>query len=436
MRRSRRGRSNWSGSVRFSPRRVERPSSVDDVVAVVRRAAARGEWLRTMGSAHSFTPLIATPDVLVSLDRLQGVLEVDHEVGTASVLAGTKLHRLGSDLAAHGVAQENLGDVDAQAIAGAISTGTHGTGGNFGSLSTQLVAATLVTAAGDVVRCSVDHYPRMFEAARLSLGAVGILLEVTLKVRPAFVLHHRDLKMSLTDCLARIPALRDENRHFEFYWFPHTERVHVKVQNQTTAPARREGLVHFVDEVVVTNGVFRVLSEISRRAPRLAPAVARASIAGLRPEERTARSHEIFATRRLVRFQEMEYAVPAEDLPDIVREINSWVARRRYPVHFPVECRFGPPEDTWLGPAHGRPTGYVAVHAFRGMPYREYFAAAEAVFRSCGGRPHWGKLHSLSATELGPLYPRWSDFLDVRAELDPDGLFLNDHLRSLFDISP
>lgn len=433
MRPARRARSNWSGSVTFSPRRVEKPWSLDDVVALVRRAAMRGERLRVAGSGHSFTPLIATPDVLVSLDRLQGVLEVDHEVGTASVLAGTNINRLGRDLAAHGVAQENLGDVDAQAIAGAISTGTHGTGPRFGSLSTQLVAVTLVTPAGDVVRCSVDHHPGIFEAARLSLGAIGVLVELSLRVRPAFVLHHRDLKMSLDECLEQISALRDENRHFEFYWFPHTERVHVKVQNETTAPPRRDGLTHLVDEMVVTNGVFRVMSEVSRRAPRLAPAVARASIAGLRPEERVARSHEIFATKRLVKFQEMEYALPADDLPDVLREISTWVSRRRYPVHFPVECRFGRAEDVWLGPAHGRATGYVAVHAFRGMPHREYFAAAEAIFRSCGGRPHWGKLHSLTAADLEPLYPRWSDFLRVRAELDPEGIFLNDHLRRLLD---
>jgi L-gulonolactone oxidase len=399
---------------------------VDDVVRAVKDAAARGSTLRVAGAGHSFTPLVATEGTLLRL-RFAGIAAVDPAAGQATVWAGTHLRDLTPALDAHGLGMENLGDIDAQALAGALATGTHGTGLTLPNLSAQVEGLTVVDGRGEVVECSADDLP----AARVSLGALGVVVAARLRLLPAYRLREVKARMSLDACLERITQLRDAHRHFELFWFPHTDTAITKALDPTAEPGEAPGPLARLMDLVVENGAFGLLSRACRIAPALSAPVSRICAAAAGTGTRVGRSFRIFATPRLVRFREMEYALPAAAGPAALRELARVVAARGFQVHFPVEFRFGAGDDAWLSPASLRPTAYVAVHMYQGMAWREYFDAAEAIFRAHGGRPHWGKWHSLTARDLAPLYPRWDDFAGVRARWDPAGVFGSPYLNGL-----
>jgi FAD-linked oxidoreductase len=423
---------NWSGSVRATPAEIVHPATQDEMIAVVKDCRARGRKLRVVGTGHSFTPLVQTDGVLMVLDRYTGIVSVDAERGRATVRAGTPIQALGEALFGHGLAQPNLGDIDVQTIAGAISTGTHGSGATLGSLSTQVAGLTLITAAGEVLECSEETNRAIFKAAQVSLGALGIISTVTLQLVPAFTLHYVWRKESLREALAGIDRYVAGNRNFEFFWMPYTDAVLAKFMNPTGAPPRRKSLVRRFNDSVLENGVFWLMSEYARRFPAQAPAVSRVAGALMSGGTDINHSHRIFATPRLVKFQEMEYSIPAAEFVSVIEEIDATIRRRRFQVHFPIECRFVRGDDIPLSPAYGRDSAFIAVHMYRGMAYRPYFAAMEAIFKRHAGRPHWGKLHSRSAQDLPALYPQWDAFQAVRRALDPDGFFLNRHLAALF----
>lgn len=422
---------NWSGSVRCAPREVVRPTHLSELAALVGTYGRDGRHVRVVGAGHSFTPLVRTDDVLMTLDRMQGVEAVDTERGTVRVQGGTKLKLLGAELLARGLAQENLGDIDVQSIAGAISTGTHGTGVGFGTLATQVAGLTIVTASGEVLECSDEQHSDIFKAAQVSLGVLGVLAAVTLRVVPAKRLHFQARREPLEHCLANLDRYKAENSHFEFFWFPYGKWVQAKLLNETEAPAKGSNLWGTFNKVVMENGVFWALSEMSRLAPPLAPGISRLSGWGISAVDETDYSHRLFATPRAVRFQEMEYNIPAEHFPAVIAEVRECIERNRFRVNFPIECRFVRGDDIWLSPAYQRDSAYVAVHMYRGMEYERYFHAIEDIYQRYQGRPHWGKLHTRTAAQLAALYPRWDDFLRVRAALDPRGMFLNDYLRRL-----
>lgn len=425
---------NWSGSVRGRPREVVQPRDLGELARLVGQWGRDERTVRVVGAGHSFTPLVRTDDVLVSLDRMQGVIAVDQTGGTATVWAGTHLRRLGDELLARGVAQENLGDIDKQSIAGAISTGTHGTGVTFGSIATQVTGITLVTASGELLECSETQHTDVFKAAQVALGALGIVARVTLRVVPARRLRYQARRERLATTLASLDRYKTENSHFEFYYFPYTSWSQVKFANETDAPPNGNRMLAKANDLVLENGVFWALSEACRIVPPLSRTGSRISAWGVASVDKTNHSHQVFATPRLVRFQEMEYNLPAERFTAALAEVRACIERERFRVHFPLECRFVRADDVWLSPAYGRDSAYIAAHMYRGMPYREYFAALEEIFLRYGGRPHWGKHHTLDASRLKERYPRWDDFLRVRAELDPHGIFLNDYLRDLFGI--
>ncbi len=423
--------SNWSGSVTSSPAAIRYPACLDEIIAIVRECRERGCGLRVVGAGHSFTPLAWTDGVLISLDRYTGLEHVDPAAAQATVRAGTQIKALGELLFVHGLAQPNLGDIDVQSIAGAISTGTHGSGATLGSISTQVVGLTLVTAAGELLECSETHNREIFKAAQVSLGALGIITSVTLQLLPAFRLDYTWRRQTLDECLSNVEGYRRENRNFEFFWLPYSDGTLTKRMNVTDAPVRQKNVFRLFNELVLENGVFWAFSELCRRFPAASPQVG-ALLGQLISGGRDVNySHKIFATPRLVKFQEMEYSLPAENLVAALRAIDACIRRNRFLVHFPVECRFVRADDIDLSPASGRDSAYIAVHMYKGMAYRAYFDAAEAILRAYGGRPHWGKMHSLTARELRPLYPCWDDFQAVRRRLDPAGLFLNPYLRTL-----
>ncbi|CAH0118143.1 L-gulono-1,4-lactone dehydrogenase [Paenibacillus sp. CECT 9249] len=428
------GWQNWSGSVSSTPSGVAYPRSVEEVVSLVKQCAAKGTRLRVVGSGHSFTGLVQTDELMVSLDLLQGVESVDMDEGTAIVWAGTKLKRLGEELFEHGVAQENLGDINAQSIAGAVSTGTHGTGIGFGSLSTQLAGITAVTAAGEVVECSADRQPELFRAMRVSLGMLGIIVQVKLRVVPALPLRYESRRMPFDECLRQLERLKTENRHFEFYWFPYTNIAQVKTMNETEEKPGKPSRWNEWKVMAMENGVFWLLSEACRLFPGLCRPVSLLSAKGVPNVREVGYGHRLFATPRLVRFQEMEYNVPADAMKPVLAEIRSCVERNRFAVHFPIECRYVKGDDIWLSPAYRRDSAYIAVHMYRGMPYERYFACLEEIFQHHGGRPHWGKMHTMRAERLAAAYPMWNEFLRIREGLDPQGMFVNSYLSELIGI--
>jgi FAD-linked oxidoreductase len=425
---------NWSGGVSFTPAHLAAPADEDALRALVLETAARGGKLRVVGAGHSFSPLVETPDTLVSLDALAGLREV--AAPEALVRAGTRLHALGPALAAHGLAMENMGDIDTQALAGALATGTHGTGAQLGNLSTQVTGLTLLTADGEFRTCSATQDPDLFHAGRVSLGALGVVTAVRLRLIPSFRLKAVKARAHLDDVLASLDGLLEGNRHFEFFWFPYTTAVQAKYQNLALDPPTPRTLGQVLDDVVVENGGLWALSELAKLAPGLSQALCQVAGAAIGSHARVDDSYKVFATPRYVRFEEMEYALPRAALPNVVADIRAALARGRYAVNLPIEVRFGAADDAWLSPTHGRDTAYVAVHMYRGMELGPYFAAMEEIFRAHGGRPHWGKRHTLGHEELSQLYPRWEDFRALRRKLDPGGLFLNGPLARIFGEGP
>ena len=427
---------NWSGSVTAVPREKLYPTSLDDLVALVRHARNEKRRLRVVGAGHSFTAVAQSNDILVSLDQFQGIEQIDRDNLRVTVKAGTRLKTLGETLHQHGLAQENLGDIDEQSIAGAVSTGTHGTGAALQTIAAQIEGLTLVTGTGEVVEYTAEETPDLLNAARISLGLLGIVAKVTLRVVPAYKLHQVSHQATLDEVLPKLDALKQNNRHFEFFWFPYSPYVLQKRYNVVgadTAVSERNFGTWF-NETVMENGAFWALSELSRALPSQAARVSQLCGKLVGAVDVVNHSHKIFATPRHVKFQEMEYNIPAVHFEACLREIDEAIRREKFNVHFPVECRFVAADDIWLSPAYQRDSAYLAVHMYKGMPHEAYFAAMERIFHKYEGRPHWGKMHNLSHADVLAKYPQAPAFLRLRQELDPQGIFLNDYLAGLFGV--
>lgn len=425
---------NWSGYVECPQTPLLTPDSGAQLARVLADAARDGKAVRMAGAGHSFSPLVASDGVIVSLDKLQGVIDVDMRTRVARVHAGTRLYALGAALAERGLAMENLGDINVQSIAGATSTGTHGTGIRFGNLATQIAALRFLTADGREVVASPAENPQLFDGGRIGLGSLGVLTEVSLRLVPAFRLRLERGKMDLEDCLAQADALVAANRSFEFYWLPHTESVLTKKWNTTDAPVDSVGFGRWVSDVLLENTAFGLLCDIGKAVPSWCPSLSRLCAALISHGEQVDASWSMLSTVRAVRFNEMEWAVPADRGADALREIKALIAKRSFPLMFPLEYRWVRGDDIWLSPDFGRDSVHISVHQYRGMPFEEYFEAVQAICLNHGGRPHWGKVHSLRGSRLSSLYPRWDDFLALREGMDPSGRFLTPYLRGLFGV--
>ncbi|MFJ4224510.1 D-arabinono-1,4-lactone oxidase [Microbacterium sp. NPDC089695] len=423
---------NWGRSAQVKPVRVERPRTPEGVQRAVRAAVAHTLPIKAVGAGHSFTDIAVAPGVLLELDDLQGLVSADASTGRATFLAGTRLHRIPRLLAPHGLAMENLGDIDRQSISGAISTGTHGTGARFGGLATQVVGLTLVTATGEFLRIDEQHDPEMLPAAALGLGALGIIVEVTLQCVPAFVLQAVDEPAPLDEVLETLDERVAASDHFEFYWFPHTEVALTKRQTRMPESTRREPLPtvgRWIDETLLSNGLYRAVCATGRIVPAITPPFSRLAVRVTGDRRYTDLSHRVLTQSRTVRFREMEYALPAENVVPAFRAVQALIAERGWRIEFPIEVRFAAADDRWLSTAHGRASGYIAVHRYWRADPTAYFDAVEQIMREYDGRPHWGKLHTLTAEELRGGYPRFDDFLALRDRLDPDRLFSNRYLE-------
>ncbi|MEV7784556.1 D-arabinono-1,4-lactone oxidase [Streptomyces sp. NPDC088106] len=421
---------NWGGTVAARPAREVTPASVDELTAAVRRAAEDGLPVKPVGSGHSFTSIAATDGVLIRPHLLTGIRDIDRTAGTVTAEAGTPLKRLNVALAREGLSLTNMGDIMEQTVSGAISTGTHGTGRDSASIAAQIRGLELVTADGSVLTCSEKENPDVFAAARIGLGALGVVTAVTFAVEPVFLLTAREEPMSFDRVCSEFDQLHAENEHFEFYWFPHTGNTNTKRNNRSAGPERPVPQVKgwFEDEFL-SNGVFQVANWVGRAAPGTIPAIARISSKALSARTYTDIPYKVFTSPRRVRFVEMEYAVPREALVETLRELKAMIDRSPLRVSFPVEVRTAPADDITLSTASGRDTAYIAVHMFKGTPYQGYFTAAERIFTAHEGRPHWGKIHTRDAGYFSRVYPRFEEFTALRDRLDPERRFRNDYLR-------
>jgi L-gulonolactone oxidase len=417
---------NWAGDERCRPAAVEVPGSIEEISEAIARAAAREDRVRVAGAGHSFSDVALTDGFQLRLERLTRVLDVDRSSGLVRVQGGITIRELNARLAEHGLALENLGDVDSQTISGAISTATHGTGAGLRNLSAQVAELTLVLADGSTLCCAEDIDSDVFRAARVGLGALGVIAEVTLRCVPAFTLRGVDAPMPLGDTLERFEELVIGNDHFEFFVFPHAEVALTRVNNRTEEPPRPRGRVSaYANDVLLANHAFELLCRAGRRFPRRIPQINRLVTRLAGAATRVDRSDRIFASPRLVRFTEMEYALPRERTSEAVRRVLQMIEQRGFAVPFPIEVRTVAPDDALLSTAGGRDSGFVAVHMYRGMAWEPYFRAVEAIMDELDGRPHWGKRHFQTAATLRPRYPDWDRFQALRARLDTEGRFAN-----------
>ena len=420
---------NWGRTVESHPVRIAHPTSTAEVVAIVAQAAAAGQRVKAVGAGHSFSAIGATEGVLLRLDRMNAIVATDAALARVRVQAGISLHELNPLLQARGLALQNLGDVDPQSVAGAISTGTHGTGGRLFGIARSVVGVQLVTADGQVHEID-EHHP-WFGASRVSLGALGIITEVTLQCVPAFLLHAREAPMELPAVVEQLDELVDENDHFEFYWFPHTEKTLAKRNNRVAEGTTRRPIGrfrHWLDDEFLSNTAFEGVNRVVARRRSWIPRVN--SIAGsvLSAREYVDDSFNVFVSPRTVRFRESEFAMPREALPHVLAELAAWFGAGHENISFPIEVRFTAADDVWLSTGHERDNCYVAVHQYWRTDPTAYFAAAQDIFTAHEGRPHWGKMHTLGADYFAKSYARFDDFVSIRDEVDPGRTFGNPYL--------
>lgn len=426
--------SNWARTVTSRPEETVVAQDVPHLQLLCEESMLAGRRVKAVGAGHSFTGIAEPTDVLVRMDRLSGIRSVDEVTGRVWVHAGTPLHVLGPELQRRGLAMTNLGDIDRQTIAGAVSTGTHGTGAGFTGLAGQLTGIELVQADGSVLTVTETQNAQLLPAVALSLGALGIVTALQIQCVPKFLLHAAEAPASLAETLDGLAERVDSADHFEFYWFPHTDRVLTKTNTRLTDEPARAPLPAWrsrLDDDLLSNKLFGVLNKATTRAPGIIPAINQVSARALSRREFTDWSYRVFASERDVVFRETEIAIPREAVPQVLRELRSWLARKVEVVTFPVEVRFAASDDLWMSTAYERETGYIAIHQYVGRDHRRYFEAFWSMLDGLGARPHWGKMHELGAAELRPRYPRFDDFVALRDRLDPQRVFSNPYLAEV-----
>jgi FAD/FMN-containing dehydrogenase len=383
---------NWSGSVTSHPRSIERPKTEAELIDLIGIANKGGLPVRIVGTGHSFVPLCASDGLIISLEDLTGIVAADLEKRQATIWGGTKIHQMHEPLRAAGLAMENMGDIDRQAIAGAVATGTHGTGHGIRSISNQVIAIRMVTAAGKVVECSAAKDPELFKAAQVSLGALGVMTQVTLRLLPTYRLHEKVWRIPFDECFSNLAEFIANNRHFEFFWVSQTDSCLVKTLNPTDRPP---------DELPDLEG------------------------------ERIGHSDVIFPSVRSRKFNEIEFSLPEENGPPCLRELRQLMLQKHPKVTMPLEYRTVGADDPFLSPAYGRDTVSISAHELAVLPCESFFADVEAIFRKHDGRPHWAKMHTHTPDDFKKLYPKWDAFHAVRRRIDPEGRFMNDHLHAI-----
>jgi len=421
--------SNWAGNQECAPAAVRKPTTEAELVRIVTDAARVGQRVKCVGAGHSFTAIACTDGVMVDLSGYGRVLAHDVEARTVTVEAGISLRTLSDELDRRGLALENMGDIGYQSIAGATATATHGTGWHFGNISSRIVGLRLIAGDGSVVECSATENPDVLAAARVGVGALGIVSTVTLQAVKSFRLHAIEEPIRVDEVLDDFDGFMSSADHVEFFWVPHTAWALTKRNRRTDEPAApRPKAKQILDDVILPNVAFGALCRLGRWKPSWIPRMAKVLPSTGRVEY-TDRSDKVFTSPRLVHFYEMEYAIPRDAIPEALNRVRALVDEAGIQLSFPVEVRVVAPDDIPLSTASGRATGYIAVHVYKNTPYDAYFQGVERIMDSYDGRPHWGKMHFQRAETLAERYPRWGDFQKIRKQIDPEGRFTNQYLE-------
>jgi L-gulono-1,4-lactone dehydrogenase len=421
---------NWAGN-QTATGQIVHPRGTDEIAMMVSLAVETGSRVKPIGAGHSFTGIGRPDGVQIALDRHADLVSLDTASGLVTVQSGMRLKRLNRLLAEAGLGLTNLGDIDEQTVAGAMATGTHGTGARFGGMATQLRGLELILADGQVLTCSATEHPEIFGPARVNLGALGVVSALTLQTEPGFALRAEEFSMSLTEVLARFDEFTENTDHFEFNWFPHTDLTLVKRNTRMDLEADLAPLPRWRgwwDDQFLSNTVFGSMVALGRRLPVTVPPLAAIAARGLRARTYTDRSDKVFANPRRVRFVEMEYAVPRASAVEVVTAVRAAIEASPWRILIPIEVRVAAADDIALSTATGRDSAYVAVHMPIGVDHEPYFATVAQIMAEHEGRPHWGKLHQLDAEQLRKLYPDFDAFVALRDRLDPGGVFTNDYL--------
>lgn len=425
---------NWSENIKWHPGELLYPENENEIIDIIKRAKREKKNIRPIGSGHSFTPLCATEGISLSLDKMQAVQTADEE-HMAIAEAGIKLKKLGDSLLELGLAQENLGDINVQSLAGAISTGTHGTGTQFGSVSSQLTEISFINGKGELHHVSAASDPDLFRCLQVNLGVLGIITRAKIRCIPAYNLHLIKKKERVESVLQNLEKYNAENRNFEFYWFPHTPYAQCKFSNNIAETGKeRSAFYTWFHDIFLENHMLELISAGSRQFPSLTPFLSRLTAGFIGEEEKIKSAHNVFATVRNVKFTETEYSVPMEHYKTVMQEIIRAFEKAKYPINFPVENRFVSADEPYLSTSYARPSAYIACHAYKGVDNTRYFADMEEIFRHYEGRPHWGKMHNCSSDYLQKQYAQWDKFMAIREEHDPEGIFLSPYMKKLLGL--
>ena len=423
--------SNWAGNQQTGTVLFSKPQTESELQQVVQSAQADGRRVKAVGSGHSFTAIAVSEEVLVDLSDYDEIIAIDKMNQTVTVQSGIQLSKLNQALYENSLAMQNLGDIAYQTIAGAISTSTHGTGAKFTGIANQVVALRVVLADSSIVECSANVNAQLFSCARVGLGALGLISTVTLKVVPAFNLSVIEEPMRVDDVLQNLDLHVDSNDHFEFFWVPHTGWALTKRNNRNNLPIEpMSKMSHWYSKTLMENYAFGAVCMLGKARPSLIPKLAKALPSSGRNEYSDA-SHKVFASKRIIKFYEMEYAIPREACAEALNRVRRMVTDSGFFLNFPVEVRFTAPDEIPLSTASNRESAYIAVHIYKGMNYVPYFTEVESIMNSYQGRPHWGKLHFQSAASLASRYPQWDVFQSVRNQVDPQRMFSNQYLETV-----
>lgn len=429
---------NWSRAQTAHPQAFVQPATEAELVGVVRDAAARGLHVKTVGAGHSFTPAAVTHGVLVNLDNLTGLVHVDKDAMEVTFLAGTRLRDIPGLLRPHGLALANQGDVDPQSLAGALSTSTHGTGVGFTGFAGMVRGLRIVTADG-VVHDAGPGDP-LFECGRVSIGALGVLTQVRMAVVDTFILSAVEKAEPLGPVVENFTALAHEVDHLEYYWFPGTSVAHVKrntrhpLSDRDNVPGSVPRWKSVIDDELVSNAAYGAMCRVMSVAPKTTGFFNRVSAGALAQREYADVAHDVFVSKRRVRFNEMEYSVPLADAPEVLAEVHRAIDACGIPVGFPIEVRATAADDVPLSTAKGRESCYIAAHRYHRDDYREFFRVLEPILVAAGGRPHWGKHHTLGFAELSAVHEDLTTVAALRSQVDPDGMFRNPYVDRVFGL--
>jgi FAD-linked oxidoreductase len=426
--------SNWAGNVTCYAEQILYPETEAQIVEIVQTAALAGKKIRLVGEGHSFSDLVATEHCIVSLSAYNGLVAVDKTNKTACIKAGTSIKKANEMLFKEGLAMINLGDIDVQSVAGATATGTHGTGVLFGNVSSEILSFRMVTADAQLICCSAKENTVLFEAGRVALGTLGIITQITFRVDEAYKLEYISSSDGFAETIANVQQYNANNRNFEFYYFPYSDKVQLKKSNKTDKAIRYNKVLAYINDVLIENIAMQTICSLAMRFPAWFKGINRFMANNFTQETKINYSHQIYATVRNVKFKEMEYNIPMEHFEACMHALKALIEEKEYYIFFPVECRFVKGDDIWLSPAYQRDSAYIAVHVYITAPHDPYFKEVEALFCSYSGRPHWGKMHTRKADYLAKVYPKWNDFLAIRNQYDPHGMFVNDYLSNIFDL--